>query len=344
MEKLHIQLLKKISPRKSMDCIQQTALIHSGRITSTDLETYVSVPVPDRWTVIGSGAVGIEVLEAIAGNVYNCLEFTNGQVKINDRAVYPAVNYSDFPEIPLSEIWESQPGLITGAQITGLTDFMSKDDLRPAMNGINVISGELCSTNGHVLRALQTDYTGREFILPALTANALKLAKKTDWIVSIEPTAEPLHTVQLVRFVSSCNDIHVYFRPINERYPDYKSVIPKDNANHIRISKKSLQTALKLAKSAYNKTTKQVVLEVFDTGVNLHAADLDTGSELNQILNGHNVNIETGYRIGFNADYLATMATNTAGELITFDLSTPNRPAIVDSDKLLMPIMLNSNW
>jgi DNA polymerase III sliding clamp (beta) subunit (PCNA family) len=208
------------------------------------------------------------------------------------------------------------------------------------MNGINVISGELCSTNGHVLRTLQTDYTGREFILPALTANALKLAKKTDWIVSIEPTADPLHTVQLVRFVSSCNDIHVYFRPINERYPDYKSVIPKDNANHIRISKKSLVSALKLAKSAYSKTTKQVVMEVFDTGVNLHASDPDTGSELKQILNGHNVNIETGYRIGFNADYLATMASNTAGELITFDLSTPNRPAIVDSDKLLMPIML----
>jgi DNA polymerase III sliding clamp (beta) subunit (PCNA family) len=81
------------------------------------------------------------------------------------------------------------------------------------------------------------------------------------------------------------NDIAIYARRINETYPNYLSVIPKDNDKTLTLDVKELETGVKNMAAGYNKTTRHIVLNVDESGaVLMTAKDLLTSSAHRRLL------------------------------------------------------------
>lgn len=210
-----------------------------------------------------------------------------------------------------------------------LAPFMSKDDLRPQMCGIYFGNDHTVSTNGHYMKFINTDYTGTPFIMPSFVVNALKNNSDTYQVKYEEGYVTLWNLSEYIVFEAEPN-----------KFPNYKSVIPQDNPYKLQINSKELINTVKTAVKFANKETKQITLNNVE-GSNVVASEcINSGTEYKSKPAGK----FTGEleRIGFNGAYLMEVAKNANSDSLNFSFSTPNRPAIINGDTLLMPVMLNN--
>ena len=144
-------------------------------------------------------------------------------------------------------------------------------------------------------------------------------------------------------------DIKMICRLIDERFPDYESVIPADNPYELIIDRNEFLGTLKRISIYANKTTNQVVLKLSGSELQVSAEDLDFSNEANERLaceySGEDM------EIGFNARFLIEMLNNINSKQIKLNLSAPNKAGLlipVEKDKeedllmLVMPVMLSN--
>jgi DNA polymerase-3 subunit beta len=223
-------------------------------------------------------------------------------------------------------------GSLIAKDVAGVLDFLSKEDLRPAMQGA-YIGADVVGTNGHILRYIKSNYAGAPFIL---TRAGVELVKASLKDVKTWKVKQDRYNVCLY-----ANGVRIIARKIQETYPNYRSVIPKDNAGLITLDRNELQSTLKSLDSVVNKTTKQVELKAVDAGaVEISGRDIDRQTESSQEIRANVSGLESAFRIGFNSKYLQTICSNIAGESISMQLSTPNRAGVINDEILIMPVML----
>ena len=138
-------------------------------------------------------------------------------------------------------------------------------------------------------------------------------------------------------------------RLIDERYPDYENVIPRDNENTMTINRLELLSSLKRIAIYANRTTNQVKLKIAGSELNISAEDLDFSNEANERLGCEHDGEDIV--IGFNAKFLVEMLSNLESKEVIIKLSEPNRAGLLvpkdqaDQEDLLMlvmPVMLNN--
>jgi DNA polymerase-3 subunit beta len=141
----------------------------------------------------------------------------------------------------------------------------------------------------------------------------------------------------------------VITRLINEQYPNYESVIPRENDKKLVINKEQMLATVKRVSIFSSSTTRQIRLQLDKDKLTIRAEDIDMSSEARETINCEYD--EDSMEIGFNAKYLADVLGNVDGEEVYFEFSTPNRAGIVkpleeEEDEemlmLVMPVMLNS--
>jgi len=278
--------------------------------------------------------VSLDILQNTAGAKSVQIDFETGAGVFNidgrtfRSSVVPAY---DFPEIP-DTVNMLSDGQLIGNDVAGVLDFLSKDDLRPAMQGA-YIGTDIVGTNGHILRYIKSNYAGAPFILTRAGVEIVKASLKNleTWKVKQDKFNVCLYA----------NGVQIIARKIQETYPNYSAVIPKDNAGLITLDKKQLQSTLKSLDSVVNKNTKQVELKAIDAGaVEITGRDVDLNTESTQELSANVSGLESAFRIGFNSKYLQTVCSNIAGDSITMQLSTPNRAGVINDEILIMPVML----
>jgi DNA polymerase-3 subunit beta len=348
-------------PTKATLPILETILFESEdgklKLTATDLEIsiieYINADIEE------DGAVAIparRLLETLR-QLPNIPVFFDVDERKNinfrtDKGNYKLVgdDADEFPEVP---------SLDDGTTINTTTKLMnnaihktlfavSSDDLRPAMMGVYFQLGtdesKFVATDGHRL----VKYTNREitaekdvtFIVPD---KALNLIQKT---IAGEDCALTV-TEDHARFKSG-NTI-VITRLINEQYPNYDSVIPRDNDKFLTISKDQMLSTVKRVAIFSSSTTRQIRLQLGSDKLTIRAEDLDMSSEAKETIECEYSNEEM--EIGFNAKYLGDVLSNIDDDEVTFEFSSPNRAGIVkpsnedeteDILMLVMPVMLNS--
>jgi DNA polymerase III subunit beta len=154
------------------------------------------------------------------------------------------------------------------------------------------------------------------------------------------------------------NDTHIQFsfdktvlisRLIDERYPNYESVIPSENDKVMMIDRESLISSLRRVALYASATTHQVRFDVKKNALTVMAQDIDFGGEAKELLPceySHDV-----LEIGFNSNYLIDILTHLDSEKIIFKFSTPTRAGLVspatqqESESvimLVMPVRLNA--
>lgn len=273
-------------------------------------------------------------------------------VTSNGRFKIAGENPLDFPkaaEVNKSFSIELESDILATA--IGNTIFAtSTDDLRPAMTGVYVQVEEdrttFVSTDGHrLVRYRRTDVKADQSTSLILPRKALTLLKSSLPSDNMPVKAEFSATNAFFSF----GNIRMICRIIDERYPDYENVIPKENPNVIKIERTKLLSTLKRISIYSNKTTHQIRLKVGDDLLEISAEDLDYSNEATE----KNPCEYTGtpMEIGFNAKFLVEVLSNLSNDAISLEMSQPNRAGIIipqgqeeneDMLMLVMPVMLSS--
>lgn len=261
-------------------------------------------------------------------------------------------NGEDFPKIPVVENASSvlMPASVLAEAINKTLFAVSSDELRPAMTGVYCqLSPQhitFVATDAHKLvryRRLDTkSESATTFILPKKALTLLKSSLPSDDLsVSVEFNS----TSAFFKF----GNINLICRLIDERYPDYEAVIPKDNPNKLIIDRSLFLNCLRRVVIFANKTTHQVRLKINGSELNISSEDIDFANEAHERLSCQYEGEDM--EIGFNAKFLIEMLNNLGGEEVLLEMSSPNRAGLLmpqthddqeDVLMLVMPVMLNN--
>ncbi|MDR6560006.1 MULTISPECIES: DNA polymerase III subunit beta [Arcicella] len=270
----------------------------------------------------------------------------NGRYKLSGE------NPIDFPKVPqvTKSLSVQISAEVLSAAISNTIFAVSNDDLRPAMTGVYVqLSPEytnFVATDGHRLIRYKRSDVKSEYdstmIIPRKALNLLKSSLPSD-----DTTVTSDFSTSNAFF--SFNNVRMICRLIDERFPDYENAIPKNNPNVLTINRSEFLGSLKRISIYSNKTTHQIRLKLSNNDLVISAEDLDYSNEANERLMCDYEGDEM--EIGFNAKFMIEMLGNLTSNMISLEMSQPNRAGlIIPADKkadedilmLVMPVMLNT--
>jgi DNA polymerase-3 subunit beta len=264
-------------------------------------------------------------------------------------------NGIDFPALP-SIKKEKKVSFIINADImlSGInkTLFATADDeLRPVMGGIFIEASTekitFVASDAHKLvRYQRADAHGDDnssFILPKKPASLLK---------NILPREEGAVTVEFddknAFFI--LNDYKVVCRLVEGNYPNYNSVIPKNNPRKVTIDRVEFYNTLKRVSVFSNQASNLVKLQLKGNQVTVSAQDIDFSISAYEKIKcqyeGEDI------EIGFKSVFLLEILANISSQDVIIELADPTRAGLFlpgeteneseDLLMLLMPMMINA--
>jgi DNA polymerase III subunit beta len=348
-------------PNKATLPILETILFESedGRLklTATDLEIsiieYIDAEIEEEGAVAIPAKRLLETLRQLPSIPVFFEVDGNQNVKFKtDKGTYKLVGEEadEFPDVPNMDEGiklNTDTELIQNA-ISKTMFAVSTDDLRPAMMGVFFDIGnaesKFVATDGHrLVKFVNKNLTSDQPLSFIVPDKALNLVAKALDAADCELTVSDDHA----QFKSG-NTI-VITRLINEQYPNYESVIPRDNDKQLMIDKNQMLATVRRVSVFSSTTTRQIRLQLGNDKLTIRAEDLDMSSEAKETISCEYS--EGEMEIGFNAKYLADVLSNVDGDEAKFEFSSPNRAGIVKPAKedegeemlmLVMPVMLNS--
>ena len=225
----------------------------------------------------------------------------------------------------------------------------ANDELRPVMNGIyfdlTPDSLSIVASDGHKLVRNQNFTIKNDipasFVLPKKPATLLKnVLSKDEGDVTIkfnDRNAEIIFT-----------DGTLNCRLIEGRYPNYNSVIPKDNPNHVTIDRKSLLSAIRRVLPFASESSQLVRFHLEMCKLEVSSQDLDFATAAKEHLTCEYTNKPMS--IGFKGSSLLEILNNIDSEEVVLQLADPSRAGIIvpatqpeneDVLMLIMPMLLN---
>lgn len=273
----------------------------------------------------------------------------------NGKFTMMGLNGIDFPALPVIR-GDNKFSFTINAEVmlAGInrTLFATADDeLRPVMGGIFIdISTDMLTfvaSDAHKLvRYQRTDARADDlasFILPKKPASLLK---------NILPRESGPFVVEFdnKNAFFNLNDYMVICRLVEGNYPNYSSVIPKNNPRKVTIDRVEFYNSLKRVSVFSNQASNLVKLQLKGNEITVSAQDLDFSISANERIKcqyeGDNV------EIGFKSVFLLEILANISSQEVMIELADPTRAGLFlpaetenaaeDLLMLLMPMMINA--
>jgi DNA polymerase-3 subunit beta len=264
-------------------------------------------------------------------------------------------NGIDFPALPAIKIDKKFTFAINAdVLLAGIakTLFATADDeLRPVMGGIFVEASTdkitFVASDAHKLvRYQRMDAHADDnssFILPKKPASLLK---------NILPREEGQVTVDFddKNAFFTLSNYKVVCRLVEGNYPNYNSVIPKNNPRKITIDRVEFFNTLKRVSVFSNQASNLVKLQLKGNQVMVSAQDIDFSISAYERIKCQYEGEEI--EIGFKSVFLLEILSNIGSQDVMIELADPTRaglflPVISDNESedllmLLMPMMINA--
>lgn len=296
----------------------------------------------------------MEVIRALPSNIEITFEVDSDALNVvlkteNGEYKLTCPNLSEYPAIP--EFLDAKKIHIDHDLLFRLINktlfAVSKDELRPVLTGIllHILKDEIraVSTDGHrLVKIVNRNYKfeeEHEIVLPSKSLNVvLKYMDEKFQYISVSETDA------IFVFEKSL----ISTKLIDEKYPNYESVIPTESKYTMVVNKNDLLSSVKRASLFTTNPNNLIKFTIESNSVTLYAEDPDTGKSANEKIpcefNGEK------FDIGFNADYVAEILNHIDSEEVNISLTSPNKAVTVlpktikDDDilMLLMPLRLNS--
>ena len=354
-----LKVLNRVVPTRSTLPILSSVLFSSDgeklTLRASDLEVSLEASLPAKIKETFNIAVPISKILNICSSLKNetlTFDINNNKIQIkSDYGEYNIMGQSseEFPET----VFVNQNKSITfkSKELSNLIDYtiasVCTDELKPSLQGvlfdINEAKTTLVSTDGHRLSKIESDQNSgvsKKIIIPT------KFLKILQPFLLLEDSIEML---------VGENHIQVFFkrtkiatRIINDTFPDYEKVIPKNNDKEIIIQTKTFINSLKRISVFSNQKTKQATLTIKNNNINLCAEDAETAASAKEKIECVSTNISEEISIAFNGDYLKEILEKTTSEETVLLIKDPLSAALIfpkektekNEISLLMPIRL----
>ena len=216
--------------------------------------------------------------------------------------------------------------------------------LRPVMNGIYfdilpestaIVASDGCKLVRNRVFTVKSDVPS-SFILPKKPATLLKNVLSKDGGDVVIKFNDRNAMISFADGVLIC-------RLIEGRFPNYNSVIPKDNPNHLRIDRKTLISALRRVMPFASESSELVKFKVDAGQVVISSEDIDFATSARESLICEYDGAPMA--IGFKGPALSEILNNIDSEEVVIELADPSRAGVVvpavqpDQEEVLMLIM-----
>lgn len=362
----HLQIVSRVVNSKNALPILDNVLlsIEDGilKITASDLESTITTTLTLE-NYSGNGVIATEtkrIIEVLKEFPEQPLTFNisdDNRIEItsrNGKYSLVGVDGADFPQASQLKadktvsIQISPEILFNG--ISSAIFATGDDELRPIMNGIfiELQNGGInfVATDAHKL----VKYTRKEvsaevessFILPKKPANILKgiLPKASDDVTLEFDEKNAVFTFGSIRLVC---------RLLEGVYPNYNSVIPRENPNTLVVDRVELYNSLRRIGLFASQSSNLVGLKINGGTLEISAQDIDFSTAGKEVINCTYTGDDM--EIGFKSNFLGEILNNISTPEVTIELSDPTRAGIIlpkDNENpdeevlmLLMPMMIN---
>lgn len=236
--------------------------------------------------------------------------------------------------------------------------FVANDELRPVMNCLCIdvaedLSGiNFVASSGHILvRLTHTNDPktgGSEFFREGKASKILVHSSYFKTLSAFDD-CEEIHIQDDANMVLfSADGMEFICKKVDGKYPNYNSVIPRNNPYHIVVDKKELLAVVKRVALFSSESSNLVSLKKDGMFLNIHAEDIDFSTYAEDQVLINDSQCKDGFRIGFKASCLIDTVNAIPSDSIKLELSDPSRAGIITADNpapmalaLLMPMLLN---
>ena len=263
---------------------------------------------------------------------------------------FPAADYPEINGAGSDALTASVPAAVLAEGIGSTIYATADDEMRPAMNGIffdmDPESTTLVASDSHKLicyttRAFQCTEKA-SFILHKKPAGVLKsiLDKDADDVKIAFDSSTVVFTFGSTMMVC---------RLIIGKFPEYRKVIPSNNANILKIDRAQLLNTVRRVAVCANKASNHIKFELAAGQLEITAQDLGFAlaayEKLSCDYSGENLGI------GFKSSFLIEILSNMTCGTVVMKFADPRRAALIvpaeeeeESEKIcgiLMPIMVS---
>ncbi|MBC8344815.1 MAG: DNA polymerase III subunit beta [Candidatus Marinimicrobia bacterium] len=358
-----LQKLSKATPTRSTLPILSNVLftVQEGGtvLRTTDLEITIIVNLPTSVELPGSVAIPIQTLLDITNELSDDTRITLTSDENNKIEMVTEVGSYDIMGKPAEEfpaIPEVDNRKATGVSARALKDLISKtsfavsrDELKPALTGVLFRFGKneltAVATDGHrLVRYTRNDYTTDEF-----SGDVIVPRKFLSLLLGVLSGEDSIKMWMGENHMTTSIGEDTYFtRIIDERFPDFESVIPKDNDKEFSASQGELLSAVRRVSIFSNKSTHQIALRLNKEKSQITTEDPEKSSKAQEKISGEFDGEDLV--IGYNALYLKDILSHVDNEKVIIKLKTPISAALfypgvqkenANLTMLLMPIRLN---
>ncbi len=327
-----LQKVSNVTPVRStlpiLGCILFTVRDNTLKMRSTDLEITMAASCGIKMEEEGAVAVPSRIIKEITGELPDTdlhFQVENEQIVITTGEGgeykimgHPAMEFPTEPVIDDSKTVTLQAEKFK--RIVEKTGFsVSRDEMKVALNGVlfQFYEKEMrsVSTDGHRL----VKYTLKEFegaddikdiIIPPKFLNlCVNSIKNIDYVTL---------RIGSNHVMLELEDTTVYSRIIEERFPDYESVIPAENDKRIFVDIDELLAVVKRVGIFASKNTRQISLTFLNNKAIVKAEDIETSSRAKEEIALKYEGEE--FTIGYNSDYLREMIRHIDGDTVEINL------------------------
>ena len=236
--------------------------------------------------------------------------------------------------------------------------FVSDSDLRPVMRCLCIDVAEdrseviFVASNGHVLIKLihtNNPETGGSNFFRSGTPGKILVYSCFFKTLSVFDGCEDIDieaNESMVRFTAG--DITFVCKKAEGQYPNYNSVIPRNNPYVITVDKRELANVVKRVALFSSESSNLIVLKKDGMFLDVSAQDLDFNMSANDQVLITDGTCPEGHSIGFKASSLLDVLAPIPSDTVTLHLSDPSHAGVVTANEsspraltLLMPMILN---
>ncbi len=327
----------------------ESTLITRMKLENTDGDGTIALPARILLDTLKEFSVQPLTFDINLGTMAVVISSENGKFNVVGQ------NGIDFPALPaIKKDKKFSFNINADVLLAGInrTLFATADDeLRPVMGGIFIEASTdkitFVASDAHKLVRYQRSDANADnnasFILPKKPASLLKnILPKEQGPVKVEFDDK--------NAFFSLSDHKVVCRLVEGNYPNYNSVIPKNNPRKISVDRVEFYNTLKRVSVFSNQASNLVKLQLKGNQIMVSAQDIDFSISAYERIKcqyeGEDI------EIGFKSVFLLEILANIGSQDVMIELADPTRaglflPVSTDNEAedllmLLMPMMINA--
>lgn len=253
----------------------------------------------------------------------------------------------------------SLPMATFGNVLSHAGNFVGNSELRPIMNCLCIDVAEdrseviFVATDGHVLIKLihtNNPETGGSNFFRSGTPGKILVERTFFKPLAVFDDCEDIDIEtndSMVRFTSG-DDITFVCKKVAGQYPNYNSVIPRNNPYKVTVDKRELASVVKRVALFSDEKSNMIALKKDGMFLNISAQYLDFNMSANDQVLITDGTCPEGYCIGFKASSMLNALAPIQSDTVCLHLGDPSRAGVITANEsspraltLLMPMILD---